>query len=175
VNYGGIGAVIGHEMGHGFDDQGAKSDARGILRTWWNASDVSAFKKLGDALVAQYSAYEPLPGATLNGRLELGENIGDNGGLQVAYEAYRASLGRRADRTIAGYTADQRFFLGWAQVWRQLLREPELRNRLLTDTHAPGEFRSNGAVRNMDAWYAAFGVKPGERLYLPPEARVKIW
>jgi len=175
VNYGGIGAVIGHELGHGFDDQGAKSDARGILRTWWNEKDVTAFKKLGDALVAQYNGYQPLPGASLNGRLELGENIGDNGGLQVAHEAYRASRAGQGDVALDGFTGDQRFFLGWAQVWRQLIREAELRNRILTDSHAPGEFRGNGAVRNMDAWYAAFGVTPGEKLYLAPEQRVKIW
>jgi putative endopeptidase len=175
VNFGGIGAVIGHEMGHGFDDQGAKSDARGILRTWWNERDVAAFKQLGDALVAQYGAYEPLPGAKLNGRLQLGENIGDNGGLQVAHAAYRASLGAQPAPVLDGFSGDQRFFLGFAQVWRLLIREPELRNRILTDSHAPGEFRANGSVRNADAWYAAFGVKPGDRLYLAPDARVKIW
>lgn len=175
VNYGGIGGVIGHEMGHGFDDQGAKSDARGVLRTWWNERDVAAFKQLGDRLAAQYGGYEPLPGAKLNGRLELGENIGDNGGLQVAYEAYRLSLGDKPAEALDGFTGDQRFFLGWAQVWRVLFREPELRNRILTDNHAPGEFRANGTVRNMDAWYAAFDVKPGDKLFLPPGERVKIW
>jgi predicted metalloendopeptidase len=175
VNYGGIGAVIGHEMGHGFDDQGAKSDARGILRTWWSEEDVAAFKKLGDRLAEQYGRYEPLPGARLNGRLELGENIGDNGGLQVAFEAYRAARAGQPDATLDGFTGDQRFFLGWAQVWRSLIREQELRRRILTDNHAPGEFRGNGAVRNMDGWYAAFGVEAGDRLFLPPEERVKIW
>jgi predicted metalloendopeptidase len=175
VNYGGIGAVIGHEMGHGFDDQGAKSDARGILRTWWSEEDVAAFKKLGDRLAEQYGRYEPLPGARLNGRLELGENIGDNGGLQVAFEAYRAARAGQPDATLDGFTGDQRFFLGWAQVWRSLIREQELRRRILTDNHAPGEFRGNGAVRNMDGWYAAYGVQPGDRLFLPPEERVKIW
>ena len=175
VNYGGIGGVIGHEMGHGFDDQGAKSDARGILRTWWNEQDVAAFKQLGDKLANQYSGYEPLPGAKLNGRLELGENIGDNGGLQVSYEAYRASIAGKADVLLDGFTGDQRFFLGWSQVWRSLLREQELRNRILTDNHAPGEYRANGTVRNMDSWYAAFGVKEGDKLFLKPEERVKIW
>ncbi len=175
INYGGIGGVIGHEMGHGFDDQGAKSDARGILRTWWNEKDVAQFKKLGDKLADQYGSYEPLPGAKLNGRLELGENIGDNGGLQVSYEAYKAARAGKPDETLDGFTSDQRFFLGWAQVWRSLVREPELRRRIVIDTHAPGEYRGNGAVRNMDAWYAAYGVKPGDKLFLPPEERVKIW
>jgi putative endopeptidase len=177
INYGGIGGVIGHEMGHGFDDQGAKSDARGVLRTWWNEQDVAAFKQLGDKLANQYSGYEPLPGAKLNGRLELGENIGDNGGLQVSYEAYRASLAGRehSEVLLDGFTGDQRFFLGWSQVWRSLVREQELRNRILTDNHAPGEYRANGTVRNMDSWYAAFGVKEGDKLFLKPEERVKIW
>jgi predicted metalloendopeptidase len=175
VNYGGIGGVIGHEMGHGFDDQGAKSDARGILRTWWNAQDVAAFKKLVDSLASQYSAYEPIPGVRLNGRLELGENIGDNGGMQVAHEAYLLSRAGQADTVLDGFTSDQRFFLGWAQVWRSLIREPELRNRVVTDSHAPGQIRAKAPVRNMDSWYVAFGVKPEDKAYLAPEERVKIW
>jgi putative endopeptidase len=175
VNYGAIGGVIGHEMGHGFDDQGAKSDAKGVLRTWWNEKDVAAFSKLGDKLVAQYSAYEPLPGMKLNGRLGLGENIGDNGGLQVAHEAYKLSLAGQTAPVIDGFTGDQRFFHGWGQVWRTLYREQALRNQIITGPHSPGEFRANGVVRNMDAWYAAFDVKAGDKLYLPPEERVKIW
>jgi putative endopeptidase len=175
VNYGSIGGVIGHEMGHGFDDQGAKADARGVLRTWWNDRDVAAFKKLVDSLADQYAAYEALPGVKLNGRLELGENIGDNGGLQVAREAYLLSRNGQADTVLDGFSADQRFFLGWAQVWRTVTRDEELRNRVMTDNHAPGQFRAKGPVRNMDSWYAAFDVKPGDRGYLPPEARVKIW
>lgn len=175
VNYGGIGGVIGHEMGHGFDDQGAKSDPRGVLRTWWNERDVAAFGKLGDRLAAQYSQYEPLPGLRLNGRLGLGENIGDNGGLQVSYEAYRMSLGGKDAPVIDGYTGDQRFFHGWGQVWRALYREQALRNQVIVGPHSPPEFRVNGTVRNMDSWYSAFNVQPGDKLYLPPEERVKIW
>jgi putative endopeptidase len=175
VNYGGIGGVIGHEMGHGFDDQGAKSDENGVLRSWWNAQDEASFKKLVDGLVAQYDSYEPLPGLKINGRFTAGENIGDNGGLTVAHEAYKLSLSGKPAPTISGFTGDQRFFHGWAQVWRALIREPRLRNQVMTDPHSPSEFRVNGVVRNVDAWYAAFGVKPGDKLYLPPEQRVKIW
>jgi putative endopeptidase len=175
VNYGAIGGVIGHEMGHGFDDQGAKSDARGVLRTWWNERDETAFKALGDRLAEQYSQFEPLPGLRLNGRLSLGENIGDLGGLSVALEAYRLSLGGQRAPVIDGLTGEQRFFHGWAQVWRTLFREQRLRNQIMTGPHSPSEFRVNGVVRNIDAWYEAFDVKPGDRLYLPPEQRVHIW
>jgi putative endopeptidase len=175
VNYGAIGGVIGHEMGHGFDDQGSKSDARGVLRTWWNERDETAFKQLGDRLAEQYSQFEPLPGLRLNGRLSLGENIGDLGGLSVAFEAYRLSLGGRSAAVVDGMTGDQRFFHGWAQVWRTLFREQRLRNQIMTGPHSPAEFRVNGVVRNLDAWYEAFGVKPGDKLYLPPEKRVRIW
>lgn len=175
VNYGGIGGVIGHEMGHGFDDQGAKSDAKGVLRTWWAAADVEAFKKRTDALADQYSTFEPLPGLKINGRLTLGENIGDVGGLTVAYRAYQLSLGGQAAPVLDGFTGDQRFFFGWAQVWRSLSREQALRNQVLTDPHSPAMFRVNGVVRNLDAWYTAFDVKPGDALYLAPEKRVKIW
>ncbi len=175
VNYGGIGGVIGHEMGHGFDDQGAKSDASGVLRTWWNPSDIEAFRKRTDALADQYSKFEPLPGIKVNGRLTLGENIGDLGGLTVAYDAYRLSLGDEAPPAIDGYTGDQRFFLGWAQVWRSLYRDEALRNQVLTDPHSPAMYRVNGVVRNVDAWYRAFGVKEGDALYLRPNERVRIW
>jgi putative endopeptidase len=175
VNYGGIGGVIGHEMGHGFDDQGAKSDAKGVLRTWWSADDVDAFKKRTDVLADQYSQFEPLPGIKVNGRLTLGENIGDVGGLTVAYKAYQLSLGDKAAGSIDGYTSDQRFFLGWAQVWRSLYRDQALRNQVLTDPHSPAMYRVNGVVRNLDAWYTAFDVKEGDALYLSPEKRVKIW
>jgi len=175
VNYGAIGGVIGHEMGHGFDDQGSKSDARGVLRTWWNERDETAFKQLGDRLAEQYSQFEPLPGLRLNGRLSLGENIGDLGGLSVAFEAYRLSLGGQGAPVVDGMTGDQRFFHGWAQVWRTLFREQRLRNQIMTGPHSPAEFRVNGVVRNLDAWYEAFGVQPGDKLYLPPEQRVRIW
>lgn len=175
VNYGGIGGVIGHEMGHGFDDQGAKSDALGILRTWWSDADVAAFKTRTDSLAAQYDTFEPLPGIKVNGRLTLGENIGDLGGLTVAHKAYELSLGGAPAPVIDGITGDQRFFYGWAQVWRTVYRDQALRNQVLTDPHSPGMYRVNGVVRNIDAWYAAFDVKPGDALYLPPEQRVRIW
>jgi putative endopeptidase len=175
VNYGAIGGVIGHEMGHGFDDQGAKSDARGVLRTWWRAEDETAFKKLGDKLAAQYNEYTALPGLKINGRLTLGENIGDLGGLSVAYEAYRLSLKGKPAPVLDGLTGDQRFFLSWAQGWRSLIRDQRLRNLVVSDPHSPPYFRVNGVVRNMDAWYTAFDVKPGDEMYLAPEDRVRIW
>lgn len=175
VNYGGIGGVIGHEMGHGFDDQGAKSDAHGVLRDWWTAEDFSRFRAITDRLATQYDAFEPLPGLHVNGRLTLGENIGDNGGLQVALHAYRLSLGGREAPVLDGTTGDQRFFLARAQARRQLTRDQTLRNQVLSDPHSPAVYRINGVVRNMDAWYAAFNVQPGDALYLPPEERVTIW
>ncbi len=175
VNYGAIGGVIGHEMGHGFDDQGAKSDAHGVLRDWWNANDVAAFTQVTDKLVAQYDGFTPLEGISVNGRLTLGENIGDNGGLQVSRHAYQLSLGGAAAPLIDGLSGDQRFFLGWAQAWRQNIRDEALRNQVLTDPHSPAQYRCNGTVRNMDAWYEAFGVQPGEALYLAPAERVTIW
>ncbi|MEQ1866990.1 MAG: M13 family metallopeptidase [Micropepsaceae bacterium] len=175
INYGGIGAVIGHEMGHGFDDQGAKSDEKGVLRKWWNAEDERRFKELGDKLADQYSKFEALPGLFVNGRLTLGENIGDLGGLNVALEAYKISLGGKKPPTIDGFTGIQRFFLGFGQIWRQLIREEALRNQVVSDSHSPGEFRANGTVRNMDEWYDAFAVKEGAKLYLEPAKRVRIW
>jgi putative endopeptidase len=175
VNYAAIGGVIGHEMGHGFDDQGAKSDARGVLRDWWNEEDVRRFTALGDKLVAQYEQFEPLPGVRLNGRLTLGENIGDTGGLQVAHEAYRLFLNGAAAPVLEGLTGDQRFFLAWGQVWREKRREQALRNQALSDPHSPAQYRVNGVVRNLDAWYEAFNVAPGDALYLAPADRVQIW
>jgi putative endopeptidase len=175
VNYGAIGGVIGHEMGHGFDDQGSKSDARGVLRTWWAAEDTEAFKKLVDRLAAQYDGYTALPGLNVNGRLTLGENIGDLGGLSVAYEAYHISLQGKSPPVLDGLTGDQRFFLSWAQAWRNLTRDERLRTQVMSDPHSPPRFRVNGVVRNMDQWYAAFDVKPGDQLYLAPEQRVHIW
>jgi putative endopeptidase len=177
VNYGGIGAVIGHEMGHGFDDQGAKSDGTGTLRDWWQPADLAKFTELGDKLAAQYAKYCPFDdGKTcVNGRLTLGENIGDVGGLSVAYRAYHMSLGGKEAPVIDGLTGDQRFFLAWAQVWRSMQREASMRQQMQTNPHSPDPFRANGAVRNMDAWYKAFNVQPGDALYLPPEERVHIW
>jgi putative endopeptidase len=175
VNYGAIGGVIGHEMGHGFDDQGAKSDAKGVLRTWWAPADVEAFKKRTDVLVEQYAAFEPLPGIKVNGKLTLGENIGDIGGITVAHEAYMLSLEGKPAGMLGGYTGDQRFFFGWAQVWRSLYRDEALRNQVLSDSHSPSMYRVNGVLRNVDAWYEAFGIKEGDALYLAPDKRVKIW
>jgi putative endopeptidase len=175
VNYGAIGGVIGHEMGHGFDDQGAKSDAKGILRAWWKPEDVTAFHQRTEALAAQYDAYEPIKGLHLNGHLTLGENLGDLGGLTIAHAAYLLFLDGAMPPVLDGFTGDQRFFLGWAQAWRSLYREEALRNQILTNVHSPGEFRVNGVVRNMDAWYDAFKVQPTDHLYLAPAARVHIW
>jgi putative endopeptidase len=177
VNYGGIGAVIGHEMGHGFDDQGSKSDGTGMLRNWWTDEDRAAFDELGNALVEQFDGFCPLDdGETcVNGRFTLGENIGDVGGLNLAYRAYKLSLNGEEAPVIDGLTGDQRFFLAWAQVWRSQQREDNYRRRLRTDPHSPEEYRVNGVVRQMDAWYAAFGVEPGDDLYLPNEERVVIW
>lgn len=174
VNYGGIGAVIGHELSHHFDDQGAKYDKTGKLTQWWTDADVAAFKKLSAALVAQYDAYEPLPGMRLKGALTLGENSADLAGLSVAHDAYLKTLGGKPAPMIGGYTGDQRFYLGWAQVWRRSYREATLRQRLLTDPHSPSEQRAN-IVRNMDPWYAAFKPAPGQKLYLAPDQRVRIW
>ncbi len=175
VNYGAVGGVIGHEMGHGFDDQGAKSDAKGILRTWWKAEDVDAFKKRTESLADQYSAFEPMKGLHLNGHLTLGENIGDLGGVTIAHDAYLISLHGAPPPSVDGYTAEQQFFMGWAQVWRELNRDEALRNQIMADPHSPGENRVNGVVRNIDAWYAAFHVQPGDKLYLAPEKRIHIW
>jgi putative endopeptidase len=174
VNYGGIGAVIGHEMSHQFDDQGSKYDATGRLENWWSATDLAQFKAAGARLVAQYDGYKPLPDMHIQGGLTLGENIGDLAGLGVAFDAYKASLKGKASPVIDGTTGEQRFFMGWAQVWRSLLREPALRNRLTTDPHSPGEYRA-ATVRNIDGWYEAFGVKPGQKMYLAPDQRVRVW
>ncbi|MBU2607357.1 MAG: M13 family peptidase [Alphaproteobacteria bacterium] len=177
VNYGAIGGVIGHEIGHGFDDQGAKSDGTGMLRNWWTAEDEANFKAKTGALVAQYNAFCPYDdGQTcVNGALTLGENIGDLGGLSMAYKAYHLSLDGKEDKVIDGLTGDQRFFMSWAQVWRSKNREEAMRRQMLTDPHSPPNYRVNGIVRNFDAWYAAFGVTPDNALYLPPEQRIKIW
>jgi putative endopeptidase len=175
VNYGAIGAVIGHELSHGFDDKGSKYDGHGNLRMWWTEVDRANFEERAAGLVKQYDGYEPVKGNFVNGKLTLGENIGDLGGLNVAYEAYQLSLGGKEAPIIDGLTGDQRFFLGWSQIWRRLYRRPELLNRLVTDPHSPSEYRVNGIVRNMDAWYDAFDVKPTDPMYLKPEDRVRIW
>jgi predicted metalloendopeptidase len=175
VNYGAIGAVIGHEISHGFDDQGRKSDGEGNLRDWWSTEDAAAFETRANALVAQYGGYAPLEGANVNGRLTLGENIGDLSGLAVAYRAYKLSLNGREAPVINGFTGDQRFFLGWAQVWRSKYRDEALRQQLLTDSHSPGMYRTNGVLVNMPEFYQAFGVKEGDKMYVPADKRVKIW
>ncbi len=174
VNYGAIGAVIGHEMGHGFDDQGSKSDAKGIQQNWWTDEDREAFDAKTKMLIDQYAAYEALPGQFVNGANSVGENIGDVGGLAMAYHAYKLSLNGEEAPVIDGLTGDQRFFLAWAQVWRVKRTEESMLSRLRGGTHAPGKFRTL-APRNHDAWYEAFNVQPGDALYLPPEERVRIW
>ena len=174
VNYGGIGAVIGHEMSHHFDDQGAKFNAKGELADWWTPADVANFKVLTEKLAAQYDAYEPLPGVHVNGHLTLGENMADLAGLTVAYDAYHKALGGKAAPTIDGFTGDQRFYLGWSQVWRRNYREAELKKRLITDPHSPSPQRAD-IVRDMDPWYAAFMPAPTGKLYLAPDARVRVW
>lgn len=174
VNYGGIGAVIGHELSHHFDDQGAKYDAKGQLTDWWSPADVAAFAERTGALAAQYDQYEPLPGMHVQGRLTLGENVADLAGLTVAHDAYMASLGSKKPQAMDGFTADQRFYLGWAQVWRRNYREANLRQRLLTDPHSPSQQRA-WVVRNLDPWYDAYKPAPTDKLYLAPDARVRIW
>jgi putative endopeptidase len=180
VNYGGIGAVIGHEVSHGFDDQGAQYDAKGALKNWWTKEDSDKFKTATAKLVAQYSAYCPFPAADgkasqcVKGELTLGENIADLAGLTIAYNAYKISLGGKPAPVVDGLTGDQRFFLGWAQVWRRIYRDQELANRLVTDPHSPSEFRAS-VVRNLDSWYDSYKPKQGEGLFLGPEQRVRIW
>ena len=174
INYGGIGAVIGHEISHHFDDQGAKYDENGRLNEWWTEADRKAFEAAGKALIAQYDAYQIFPDAKVKGALTLGENIGDLAGLTIAHDAWMHSLGGAEAPTIDGFSGDQRFYLGWAQVWRRNYREANLRQRLITDPHSPSEQRA-AVVRNLDPWYPAFNVQPGQKLYLPPEQRVRIW
>lgn len=175
INYGGIGGVIGHEISHGFDDQGRKSDGDGLLRDWWTAKDAAKFQVQADRLGAQYDTYEPLPGAKVNGKLTMGENIGDLGGLAVALEAYQLSLQGKPAPVLDGTTGTQRVFLGWAQVWRSKSRDDAMRQQLVSDPHSPPYYRVNGIVRNMDAWYQAFDVKPDDKLFVPPNERVRIW
>jgi putative endopeptidase len=174
VNYGAIGVVIGHEISHHYDDQGSKYDKTGRLTQWWTDADLAAFKARTARLVAQYDGYEVLPGMNIKGAMTLGENAADLAGLNAALDAYHASLGGKPAPVIDGTTGDQRFFMAYAQVWRRLHRDADMRNRLLTDVHAP-EHQRVWEVRNLDAWYDAFGVKPGSKLYLAPADRVKIW
>jgi putative endopeptidase len=177
VNYGAIGGVIGHEIIHGFDDQGRKSDGAGVLRDWWTAEDAAKFEAQAAKLGAQYEAYPfpQLPGMKINGKVAMGENIGDLGGLTIALEAYRRSLDGKPAPEIDGFSGEQRLFLGWAQVWRTLWRDDALRQQLVNGTHSPGHIRAFAPLRNIDAWYDAFGVESGDALYIAPEERVRIW
>lgn len=177
VNYGGIGAVIGHEIGHGFDDQGSKFDGDGNMKDWWTDKDRAEFDKRTKKLIEQYNAFEPsqLPGSKVNGALTVGENIGDLGGLTIAFKAYQIALKGQPSPKIDGYSGEQRVFIGFAQIWRAKYRDTELKRRLVIDPHSPTEFRCNGVIRNLPEFYAAFGVKEGDKLWLAPEQRVRIW
>ncbi len=176
VNYGETGATIGHEMGHGFDDEGRQFDAQGRLRDWWTKESADRYTAHAQNLVKQFDGYEPIPGTHIKGQLTLGENLGDLGGLEAAYAAYRRYVSRHGEpRVIDGFTGDQRFFIAYAQSWQGKEREGALRAQLLSDPHSPDAYRVNGIVRNVDPWYAAFGVKPGEKLYLAPSERVHVW
>jgi predicted metalloendopeptidase len=175
VNYGGIGAVIGHEISHGFDDQGSQYDGDGNMRNWWTEEDGKRFAEKTKMLVSQYARYSPLPGYPVNGELTLGENIGDNSGLAIAYKAYKLSLKGKPAPVIKGLTGDQRFYMGWGQVWREKMREPAAIAQVKTDPHSPGQFRANGTLKNQPGFYEAFSVKEGDKMYLAPKDRVIIW
>ena len=175
LNYGGIGAVIGHEISHAFDDQGSQYDAEGNLKNWWSDEDRDAFKLLTERLVAQYSEYEPVTGKNVNGKLTLGENIADLSGLSIAYKAYQLSLNGQVPPKVAGWTGQQLFFVGWSRVWQRKYREAEMIRRLLIDPHSPSQYRANGPVMNIDAFYEAFEVKAGDRLFKPVNERIRIW
>lgn len=177
VNYGAIGAVIGHEIGHGFDDQGREFDEKGLIRDWWSETANERYQKRADVVTTQYNGYEPIEGMQINGALTLGENIGDLGGIEMAYAAYQNYLAANGGEApvIDGYTGDQRFFLAFGQVWRAMIREDALREQLVTDPHSPTRYRANGVVRNVDTWYDAFGVGEADALYLAPEDRTSFW
>ncbi|MFL6737034.1 MAG: M13-type metalloendopeptidase, partial [Sphingomonas sp.] len=176
VNYGAIGAVIGHEMGHGFDNEGRKFDPTGKLRDWWSANAAKAFTTRTDALVAQYDGFKPFPDLALNGKLTLGENIGDLSGVEAAYAAYKKYTAKHGEPpVIDSLTGDQRFFIAYAQAWQEKQREDAERQQIITNEHSPGKYRVNGVVRNVDAWYKAFNVQPGDKMYLAPNERVHVW
>ncbi len=175
ANYGGIGAVIGHEISHGFDDSGRKYDGKGMLVNWWTTSDQDEFEGRSAKLVKQFDAYKPFPTDSVNGRFTLGENIGDLGGMSVAYTAYQLSLKGKDAPVMDGFSGDQRFFIGWAQVWRRKYRDEELRKRLLNDPHSPSQYRCNGILSNLDAFYTAFNIKPDSPMFINPDKRVRIW
>ena len=175
LNYGGIGAVIGHEISHAFDDQGSRFDGDGNMVNWWTDKDRSAFKDLTTQLIAQYGNYQPLEGKSVNGQLTLGENIADLSGLTIAHKALRMGLGDKEPEKVAGWTSDQLFFVGWSRVWARKYRDAEMVKRLLTDSHSPSQYRANGPVTNIDAFYEAFELKDGDKLFKPKEERIKIW
>ena len=175
VNYGGIGSVIGHEIGHGFDDQGSKSDGDGMLRSWWTNDDRKAFEERTRQLIAQYDAYEPLPGQHVNGALTIGENIGDLGGASIAYQAYHLATAGAEPPVLDGFTGDQRFFIGWGQIWARKYRDNALLERIKTDPHSPSEYRANGTLLNVPEFAAAFNIKPGDKLYKAPAEQIRIW
>ena len=177
VNFGGIGTVVAHEITHGFDDQGRKSDGDGVLRDWWTADDAKKFEAQAERLGAQYESYEfpQLPGMTLTGRLGMGENIADLGGVLLGLDAYRLSLKGAESPVLDGYTGAQRVFLGWAQAWRIMYRDDSLRQQIVNGPHSPGFVRAYAPLRNVDAWYDAFEVRDGDKLYVAPESRVRIW
>ena len=175
LNYGGIGAVIGHEISHAFDDQGSRYDGDGNLNNWWSDEDRAAFKALAARLIEQYGEYEPLPGKPVNGELTLGENIADLSGLAISFKALQIAKNGTEPEKVAGWTADQMFFVGWSRVWRRKYRESEMIKRLLTDPHSPSEFRTNGPVMNIDAFYKAFELKEGDKLFKPESERIRIW
>ncbi|XLM20675.1 M13 family metallopeptidase, partial [Chromobacterium piscinae] len=175
VNYGSIGATIGHEISHGFDDQGHQFDGDGNMRNWWTPADEKHFKEVTAKLVKQYSAFEPVKGHRVNGELTLGENIADNAGLEIAYKAYKIALGGKDAPVIDGMTGDQRFFIAFAQSWRSKSRDAATVQQLVSDPHTPDIWRAIGTVSNLDPFYQAFGVKPGDKMYLPPEQRFHLW
>jgi predicted metalloendopeptidase len=174
MDYGAVGAIIGHEISHSFDDQGALFDAQGRLADWWTADDLAHFQAEGARLARQYDSYRPFPDLAVNGKLTLGEDIADLAGLAAAYDAYRISVGGKEAPQFQGFSGDQQFFLSFAQGWRQKVREPALRQRILTDGHAPAHYRAL-TVRNLDPWYAAFDVQRGQALFLAPADRVRMW
>ena len=175
VNYGAIGAVIGHEISHGFDDQGSKYDGKGVFQDWWTKEDREKFDAKTQAIIKQYDAFEPLPGLHVIGANTVGENIADNAGIAIALKAYHISLNGKPAPVIGGLSGDQRFYLSFGQVWRAKQRDSSIRTQTLSDPHAPDEFRVIGPTRNQDEWYAAFHVKPGDKYYLPPDQRVHLW
>ena len=174
MDYGAIGAIIGHEVSHSFDNQGALFDARGRLHNWWTPADFKHFQTSSQQLVAQYNGYRPFPDLAVNGPQTLGENIADVAGLAASYDAFHRSLTGKSAPVVEGLTGDQQFFISFAQAWRTKARDPVVRNLILTDGHAPAQYRAS-TVRNLDSWYAAFDVKPGDKLYLAPADRVRVW